>query len=80
MATPSKKRLGRPPSGKALTETERKRRQRARLKATGGRQFNVVLDPSAVDALLVCIGAHGGVTVSQLVGQLLTREAQRLKA
>ena len=71
---------GRPPTGKAETgSAERVRRFRAKAKKDGGKRLDLVLDRDAVDALLVCIGAHSGLTVGQLVGSLLQREAERLK-
>lgn len=74
------KKRGRPPTGKTASELarERKRRQRARLKQGSGKQLEVVLDPASLDALLVCIGAHGKITVSELVGRLLRDEAARV--
>lgn len=82
------KKRGRPPTGKTASELarERKRKQRARLKEqrkrleeAGGKQLEVALDPASVDALLVCIGAHGQITVSELVGRLLRAEAARVR-
>lgn len=80
MTTPPKKR-GRPPSGKTASELarERKRRQRSRLEESGGKQLNVELDSDGLDALLVCIGAYGKVTVSELVGRLLRAEAAKIR-
>lgn len=77
------KKRGRPPTGKAMTEAERARKyretRRAKIQAIGGRRLHLVLDRDAVDALLVCIGAHSGLTVGQLVGSLLKREAGYLQ-
>jgi len=70
---------GRPPTGKAATGAERVKRYRAKAAKDGGKRLDLVLDRDAVDALLVCIGAHSGLTVGQLVGSLLQREAERLK-
>ena len=74
------KKRGRPPTGKAATGAERVQRFRAKAKNDGGKRLDLVLDRGAVDALLVCIGAHSGMTTSEIVGQLLQREAERLKA
>lgn len=76
------KKRGRPPTGKAATGAERVRKYRQTRKAmieAGGRQLDLVLGRDAVNALLVCIGAHSGLTVSQLVSQLLEREARFLQ-
>ena len=74
----AEKKRGRPPTGKAASDLERKRKQRARLKQDGGKQLELILDRDSVDALLVCIGAHGKITVSELVGRLLRDEAARV--
>lgn len=76
------KKRGRPSTGKAATGAERVRKYRQTRKAmieAGGRQLDLVLGRDAVNALLVCIGAHSGLTVSQLVSQLLEREARFLQ-
>ena len=73
------KKRGRPPTGKAATGAERVKRFREKAAKDGGKRLDLVLDRDAVDALLVCIGAHSGLTVGQLVGSLLQREAERLK-
>ena len=74
------KKRGRPSTGKAATGAERVKRFREKAAKDGGKRLDLVLDRDAVDALLVCIGAHSGLTVGQLVGSLLQREAERLKA
>lgn len=73
------KKRGRPSTGKAATGAARVKRLRDRVKADGGQRFDLVLDRESVNALLVCIGAHSGLTYSQLVGQLLQREARFLQ-
>lgn len=73
------KKRGRPSTGKAVTGAERVKRLRDRVKADGGQRLDLVLDRDTVDALLVCIGAHSGLTVSQLVSQLIQREARFLQ-
>lgn len=73
------KKRGRPKTGKAMTDSERHKQFRARLKAAGGKELRLVLDRDAVDALLVCIGAHSGLTPGALVGDLLRREARYLQ-
>ena len=78
----AEKKRGRPSTGKAMTEAERARKyretRRAKIQAIGGQQLKIVLDRDAVDALVVCIGAHSGLTAGQLVGSLLQREAERI--
>ena len=73
------KKRGRPSTGKAATGAERVRKFRERGLKDGGRRFDLVLDRDAVNALLVCIGTHSGLTIGQLVGQLLQREARFLQ-
>lgn len=74
------KKRGRPSTGKAATGAERVKRFREKAAKDGGKRLDLVLDRDAVDALLVCIGAHSGLTVGQLVGSLLQREAERVRA
>lgn len=82
----AEKKRGRPPTGKAMSDAERARKYRATRRAkvapilaTGGKQLKLVLDRDSVDALLVCIGTHQGMTASEIVGNLLKREAGYLQ-
>ena len=72
---------GRPPTGKAETgSAERVRRFRAKAKKDGGKRLDLVLDRESAAALDACVQANRSVTIAQLVGSLLQREAERLKA
>ena len=71
---------GRPPTGKAATGAERVKRYRAKAAKDGGKRLDLVLDRESAAALDACVQANRSVTVAQLVGSLLQREAERLKA
>ena len=71
---------GRPSTGKALTGSERVKRHRERAAKDGGKRLDLVLDRESAAALDACVQANRSVTVAQLVGSLLQREAERLKA
>lgn len=73
------KKRGRPPTGKAATGAERVKRLRERVKATGGRRLDLVLDQETTLALGVCLAAHSGISAGDLVGQLIQREARYLQ-
>ena len=71
---------GRPPTGKAATGAERVKRHREKAAKDGGKRLDLVLDRESAAALDACVQANRSVTVAQLVGSLLQREAERLKA
>lgn len=75
----AEKKRGRPPTGKAATSAERVKRLRDRVKATGGRRLDLVLDQETTLALGVCLAAHSGISAGDLVGQLIQREARYLQ-
>ena len=74
------KKRGRPSTGKAATGAERVKRYRAKAAKDGGKRLDLVLDRESAAALDACVQANRSVTVAQLVGSLLQREAERLKA
>ena len=74
------KKRGRPSTGKAATGAERVKRFRERAAKDGGKRLDLVLDRESAAALDACVQANRSVTVAQLVGSLLQREAERLKA
>mgnify|MGYP003375048971 CR=1 FL=1 len=74
------KKRGRPPTGKAATGAERVKRFRDKAAKDGGKRLDLVLDRESAAALDACVQANRSVTVAQLVGSLLQREAERLKA
>ena len=73
------KKRGRPSTGKAATGAERVKRFRERAAKDGGKRLDLVLDRESAAALDACVQANRSVTVAQLVGSLLQREAERLK-
>ena len=73
------KKRGRPSTGKAATGVERVMRYRAKAAKDGGKRLDLVLDRESAAALDACVQANRSVTVAQLVGSLLQREAERLK-
>ena len=74
------KKRGRPSTGKAATGAERVKRFREKAAKDGGKRLDLVLDRESAAALDACVQANRSVTVAQLVGSLLQREAERLKA
>lgn len=75
----AEKKRGRPPTGKAVPVTKRVAKARQKVKATGGQRVELTLDAASSEALRVCKAANRSVTLSQLVGALLQREAASLK-
>lgn len=75
----TEKKRGRPPTGKAVPISKRVAKARQKLKASGGRRVEFLLDDASYKALQVCKAANRSVTFSQLVGALLQREAASLK-
>ena len=71
---------GRPPTVNDPTGAKRVKRFRDKAAKDGGKRLDLVLDRESAAAPDACVQANRSVTVAQLVGSLLQREAERLKA